>query len=139
MVLVGRLREAIRRMNPAIPEDVWDEVLRKLLRVGMPSPMQKPVLSISALRGQYLNMLLNEYAPACGSACDPRRSESRGEVKGMAGFVLANGSMSSNQFGEGDIRRALIEADLVVCKVALPGQIFYRRQIPATRPTFSLN
>ena len=37
-----------------------------------------------------------------------------------AGFVLANGSMSSNQSGEGDIRRALIEADLVDCMVALP-------------------
>jgi type I restriction-modification system DNA methylase subunit len=40
--------------------------------------------------------------------------------QGMAGFVLANGSMSSNQSGEGDIRRALIEADLVDCMVALP-------------------
>ena len=38
----------------------------------------------------------------------------------MAGFVLANGSMSSNQSGEGDIRRVLIEADLVDCMVALP-------------------
>ena len=47
---------------------------------------------------------------------------------GMAGFVLANGSMSSNQFGEGDIRRALIEADLVDCMVALPGQLFYSTQ-----------
>ena len=45
--------------------------------------------------------------------------------QGMAGFVLANGSMSSNQSGEGDIRRALIEADLVDCMVALPGQLFY--------------
>jgi type I restriction enzyme M protein len=44
--------------------------------------------------------------------------------------VLANGSMSSNQSGEGDIRRALIEADLVDCMVALPGQLFYSTQIP---------
>jgi type I restriction enzyme M protein len=50
--------------------------------------------------------------------------------QGMAGFVLANGSMSSNQSGEGDIRRALIEADLVDCMVALPGQLFYSTQIP---------
>lgn len=50
--------------------------------------------------------------------------------KGMAGFVLANGSMSSNQSGEGDIRRAIIEADLVDCMVALPGQLFYSTQIP---------
>lgn len=49
---------------------------------------------------------------------------------GMAGFVLANGSMSSNQSGEGEIRRALIEADLVDCMVAMPGQLFYSTQIP---------
>lgn len=50
--------------------------------------------------------------------------------QGMAGFVLANGSMSSNQSGEGKIRQALIEADLVDCMVALPGQLFYSTQIP---------
>jgi len=49
---------------------------------------------------------------------------------GMAGFVSANGAMSSNQSGEGDIRRAIIEADLVDCMVALPGQLFYSTQIP---------
>ena len=49
---------------------------------------------------------------------------------GIAGFVLANGSMSSNQSGEGDIRKAIIEADLVDCMVALPGQLFYSTQIP---------
>ena len=48
-----------------------------------------------------------------------------------AGFVLANGSMSSNQSGEGDIRKSLIEADVVDCMVALPGQLFYSTQIPA--------
>ena len=50
---------------------------------------------------------------------------------GTAGFVLANGSMSSNQSGEGEIRRKIIEADLVDCMVALPGQLFYSTQIPA--------
>ncbi|MBL8819950.1 MAG: SAM-dependent DNA methyltransferase [Planctomyces sp.] len=49
---------------------------------------------------------------------------------GMAGFVLANGSMSSNQSGEGEIRRSIIEADLVDCMVAMPGQLFYSTQIP---------
>ena len=49
---------------------------------------------------------------------------------GMAGFVLTNGSMSSNQSGEGDMRRAIIEADLVDCMVAMPGQLFYSTQIP---------
>lgn len=49
---------------------------------------------------------------------------------GLAGFVLANGSMSSNQSGEGEIRKAIIEADLMDCMVALPGQLFYSTQIP---------
>jgi type I restriction enzyme M protein len=50
---------------------------------------------------------------------------------GVAGFVLANGSMSSGQSGEGEIRKAIIEADLVDCMVALPGQLFYTTQITA--------
>jgi len=49
---------------------------------------------------------------------------------GYAGFVLANGSMSSNQSGEGEIRKNIIETDLVDCMVALPGQLFYSTQIP---------
>src|SRR5213083_2376356 len=49
---------------------------------------------------------------------------------GLAGFVLANGSMSSNQSGEGEIRKAIVEADLVDCMVSLPGQLFYSTQIP---------
>ena len=50
---------------------------------------------------------------------------------GVAGFVLANGSMSSQQSGEGEIRKALVEAGLVDCMVALPSQLFYSTQIPA--------
>lgn len=50
---------------------------------------------------------------------------------GFAGVVLANGSMSSQQSGEGDIRKAMIEAGAVDCMVALPGQLFYSTQIPA--------
>ena len=50
--------------------------------------------------------------------------------RGVAGFVLANGSMSSNQSGEGEIRKSLIEAGLVDCMVAMPGQLFYSTQIP---------
>lgn len=49
---------------------------------------------------------------------------------GTAGFVLANGSMSSNTSGEGEIRRALIEADMVDCMVAMPGQLFFSTPIP---------
>jgi len=50
---------------------------------------------------------------------------------GQAGIVLANGSMSSNTSGEGEIRKNIVEADLVDCMVALPGQLFYSTQIPA--------
>lgn len=50
---------------------------------------------------------------------------------GIAGFVLANGSMSSNTSGEGEIRKNIIEADLVDCMIALPGQLFYTTPIPA--------
>ncbi len=50
---------------------------------------------------------------------------------GSAGVVLANGSMSSAQSGEGDIRRAMVEGDVVDCMIALPGQLFYSTQIPA--------
>ena len=50
---------------------------------------------------------------------------------GTAGVVLANGSMSSAQSGEDAIRKAMVEADVVDCMVALPGQLFYSTQIPA--------
>ena len=50
---------------------------------------------------------------------------------GTAGFVLANGSMSSNTSGEGEIRKKIIEADIVDCMVALPSQLFYNTMIPA--------
>jgi type I restriction enzyme M protein len=49
---------------------------------------------------------------------------------GTAGFVLANGSMSSNTGGEGAIRQKIIEQDIVDCMIALPGQLFYTTQIP---------
>ncbi len=49
---------------------------------------------------------------------------------GVAGFVLANGSMSTNTTGEGTIRQKLVENDLVDCMIALPGQLFYTTQIP---------
>lgn len=49
---------------------------------------------------------------------------------GTAGFVMANGSMSSNSSGEGDLRQKIIENDMVDCMIALPGQLFYTTQIP---------
>lgn len=51
--------------------------------------------------------------------------------RGTAGVVLANGSMSSQQSGEGEIRAAMVEADLVACMIALPPQLFRTTQIPA--------
>ena len=50
---------------------------------------------------------------------------------GIAGFVLANGSLSSQSSGEGEIRKNIIEADLVDCIVSLPPQLFYNTPIPA--------
>jgi len=50
---------------------------------------------------------------------------------GSMALLLANGSMSSNTGGEGEIRKALVEADVVECIVALPGQLFTNTQIPA--------
>ncbi|RFP17893.1 SAM-dependent DNA methyltransferase [Duganella sp. BJB488] len=50
---------------------------------------------------------------------------------GRAGIVLANGSMSSSQNSEGDIRRAMVDADVVEVMIALPGQLFFNTQIPA--------
>jgi len=50
---------------------------------------------------------------------------------GRAGIVLANGSMSSSQNSEGDIRRAMVDADKIEIMIALPGQLFFNTQIPA--------
>ncbi len=50
---------------------------------------------------------------------------------GRAGIVLANGSMSSSQNSEGEIRKKMVEADVVECMIALPGQLFFNTQIPA--------
>lgn len=52
--------------------------------------------------------------------------------RGVAGIVLANGSLSSQQSGEGEIRRRMLEADLVECIVACPGQLFYSTGIPVS-------
>ncbi|MCT8344489.1 type I restriction-modification system subunit M [Photorhabdus kleinii] len=51
-------------------------------------------------------------------------------ANGTAGFVLANGSMSTNTSGEGEIRSQMIDNDLAECMIALPGQLFYTTQIP---------
>jgi type I restriction enzyme M protein len=53
-------------------------------------------------------------------------------VEGRVGMVLANGSLSSQSSGEGDIRRRIIEDDLVECIIAMPPQLFYTTQIPVS-------
>jgi type I restriction enzyme M protein len=58
---------------------------------------------------------------------------------GSAGVVLANGSMASQQSGEGEIRAAMVEADLVACMIALPPQMFRTTQIPACLWFFANN
>ena len=52
--------------------------------------------------------------------------------RGTAGFVLANGSLSSKSGGEGEIRRKLVEADLVDCIVAMPDKLFFNTGIPVS-------
>ncbi len=52
--------------------------------------------------------------------------------RGVAGIVLANGSLSTQSSGEGQIRQAMVEQDLVECIVAMPGQLFYSTQIPVS-------
>jgi type I restriction enzyme M protein len=58
---------------------------------------------------------------------------------GAAGVVMANGSMSSNAAGEGDIRRRIVEADLVSCMIALPPQLFRSTAIPVCLWFFAMN
>jgi type I restriction enzyme M protein len=58
---------------------------------------------------------------------------------GRAGVVMANGSMSSNAGGEGDIRARIVDADLVSCMVALPGQLFRSTSIPVCLWFFAMD
>ena len=61
----------------------------------------------------------------------PQDHEKSGRGGGVAGFVMANGSLSSGSGGEGEIRQRIVEADLVDCIVALPAQLFLTTGIPA--------
>jgi len=103
ILIASSIQHAIWLTVACSPCLAWDDDVR--WQLGVP-----PKGNANFARGQHF---LHHLAP-----------------HGMAGFVLANGSISSNQSGEGDIRRALIEADLLDCMVALPGQLFYSTQIP---------
>jgi type I restriction enzyme M protein len=58
---------------------------------------------------------------------------------GTAGIVLANGSMNSNTGNEGEIRKNMVEGNVIDCMVALPGQLFYNTMIPACLWIFAMN
>lgn len=73
---------------------------------------------------------LKEWRASNELSDDPRWAGYEVPPTGNAGFVLANGSMSTNTSGEGAIRQKIIENDLVDCMIALPGQLFYTTQIP---------
>ncbi len=59
--------------------------------------------------------------------------------KGVGAVVMANGSMSSQQSGEGEIRKAMVDKDVVDCLVAMPGQLFYATPIPVCVWVFARN
>lgn len=81
--------------------------------------------------GQRYAVTLTRFAPRSHPVASRPRSELKIHRDGIVRFVLANRSMSSDQSGEVEISRALIEACLVDCMVALPGQLYYGAQVPA--------
>jgi len=95
--------------NPPFNDDKWGgELLRDdpRWRFGAPPPRNANFA--------WVQLFIHHLAP-----------------QGIAGFVLSNGSMSSTQSGEGEIRKSIVESDMVDCMVALPGQLFYGTAIPA--------
>ena len=92
--------------------------------------MDDAILAIARDYPSLKGVLSMEYAhPRLDKQGLGQRIDLIGNI-GLDGFVLANGSMSSNQAGEEEIRQNIIEADLAGCMVALPGQLFYSTQIP---------
>ena len=155
---IDRAMTAIERDNPALkdvlPKDYARPALDKLrlgqlidmignIRVGDAEARSRDVL------GSVYEYFLSQFASAEGKRggeiytprcivrllvemLKPYRGRVYDPCCGSSGmFVLANGSMSSSQSGEGEIRKNLVEAELVDCMVALPGQLFYSTQIPA--------
>ena len=122
-VLKGRSHRAIRFTMTAIPicgRIIFSPILRLMSRIGAATGLredQRWQYGIPPPRNAnfaWVQHMVHHLSPT-----------------GTAGFVLANGSMSSSQSGEGEIRKNLIEAELIDCMVALPGQLFRSTQIPA--------
>jgi type I restriction enzyme M protein len=115
----------------------WANTLRNDVHKGLFADfvMANPPFNISDWGGEHLKADARwKYGvPPVGNANYAWLQHIVSHLKpsGVAGVVLANGSMSSQQSGEGEIRKNMVEADLVDCMVALPGQLFYSTQIPA--------
>lgn len=133
----------LARMNLAIrgiPSEIrWNQE-GSLLRDAFPDErfetiLANPPFNISDWSGEMLrgDVRWKFGAPPVGNANFAWLSHIYHHLSatGIAGVVLANGSMSSMQSGEGDIRRAMVQADAVDAMVALPGQLFFGTQIPA--------
>lgn len=133
----------LARMNLAIrgiPSEIrWNQE-GSLLRDAFPDErfetiLANPPFNISDWSGEMLreDVRWKFGAPPVGNANFAWLSHIHHHLSasGIAGVVLANGSMSSMQSGEGDIRRAMVQADAVDAMVALPGQLFFGTQIPA--------
>ena len=121
----GQSRPATRRQLPRRPAPGPEGRLHpgqsavQRLRLGRRAAARGRALAVRRAAGRQRQLRLD-------AALHPPP----GPARRWPAFVLANGSMSSNQSGEGEIRRAIVEADLVDCIVALPGQLFYTTQIP---------
>ena len=95
------------------------------------SPIHPSTSPIGAATGCARTRAGSSVCPQWATPTTPGSIHHHLAPNGTAGVVLANGSMSSGQSGEGDIRRAMVEGDVVDCMIALPGQLFYSTQIPA--------
>jgi type I restriction enzyme M protein len=134
---LAKMNLAIRRIEANLgpqPGDTFHNDLHPDLRADY--ILANPPFNISDWGGERLqNDKRWQYGPP------PKGNANYGWVQhilsklapnGVAGFILANGSLSTNTSGEGEIRKHIIEADLIDCIVSLPGQLFYSTQIPVS-------
>ncbi|WP_339178418.1 class I SAM-dependent DNA methyltransferase [Paenibacillus sp. FSL R5-0701] len=130
-----KMNLAIRGIDGNLGEhnaDTFHNDLHKNLKVDY--ILSNPPFNISDWGGQRLveDVRWNYGIPPAGNANYAwiQHMVSKLAPSGVAGFVLANGSMSTSTTSEWEIRRQMIDADLVDCIVTLPGQLFYSTQIP---------
>ncbi|MCB9619814.1 MAG: SAM-dependent DNA methyltransferase [Sandaracinus sp.] len=132
---LAKMNLAIRGIEANLG-DQWGDTMREDKHKGLKADyvLANPPFNISDWGGEHLrdDPRWKFGVPPAGNANFAwlQHIVSKLSPRGVAGVVLANGSMASQQSGEGEIRKALVEADLVDCMVALPGQLFYSTQIP---------